>query len=404
MIIRINIFVFAQQNSALMTNITLFGQIVNKLNRTCFQNLVEKHKTDKHSKGINSWTHLVSMLFCHFAKASSLREISNGLKSATGNLNHLGILNKTPSKSSLSYINQHRDSRLFREYYYSLFDYFQKTSVFKQKKFKISKKIYLLDSTLISLCLSLYDWAHYNKVKGAVKLHTLLDYDGCLPSYVNITAGKDADVKIAKQISLPPDTVLVADRGYLDFDLLYKWDKWRVKFVLRLKENIKYIGFAQRSLPPDKQQHILVDENIKLIDSYEKYPKFLRRVVVFDAFNNVTLELVTNNFIWTAETIAELYKQRWRIEIFFKELKQHLKIKTFVGTNRNSVLIQIWTALISILIIKYLKQIAKYGWCLSNLISFLRMNLFVKIDLQKWLDEPFKPPGCEIETHQLKIF
>lgn len=387
-----------------MTNITLLGQIVNKLSRTSFQKLVAKHKTDKHSKGIDSWTHLVSMLFFHFAKANSLREISNGLKSATGNLNHLGILNKTPSKSSLSYINQHRSSKIFSDYYYHLLDYFQKTSVFKQKKFKIRKKIYLLDSTLISLCLSLYDWAHYNKVKGAIKLHTLLDYDGCLPSYVNITTGRDSDVKIAKQISLPPDTVLVADRGYLDFNLLYKWDKWSVNFVIRLKDNIKYIGFKQRILPEDKQQHILVDENIRLIDSCDKYPKFLRRVVVYDAINNVTLELITNNFTWTAQTIAELYKQRWRIEIFFKEIKQHLKIKTFVGTNHNSVLIQIWTALITILIIKYLKQIAKHGWCLSNLISFLRMNLFVKIDLQKWLDEPFKPPGCEIETYQLRMY
>ncbi|HEY5122610.1 MAG TPA: IS4 family transposase [Ignavibacteria bacterium] len=343
-----------------MTNLTLFAQIINKLSRTSFKNLTQKHNSDKHSKGINSCTHLVSMLFCHFAKANSLREISNGLKSATGNLNHLGILNKTPSKSSLSYINQHRNNILFKDYYYCLLSHLQQSAGFKQIKFKIKKKIYLLDSTLISLCLSLYDWAHYTKVKGAIKLHTLLDYDGCLPSYVHITTGKDADVKIAKLMNLQSDTVLVADRGYLDFDLLNKWDRQKVNFVIRLKDNIKHIDLGEYSLPEKKQQHILINEKIKLLDSYEKYPKTLRRIAVYDPLRDKTIELITNNFTWTVETIAELYKQRWQVEIFFKELKQHLKIKTFVGTNENSVMIQIWTALITILIMKYLKQISEY--------------------------------------------
>lgn len=387
-----------------MTNLTLFAQIINKLNRTYFKKLTQKYFSDKHSKGINSWTHLVSMLFCHFARANSLREISNGLKSATGNLNHLGILKKTPSKSSLSYINQHRDSILFKDYYYCLLSHLQQKAGFKQIKFKIRKKIYLLDSTLITLCLSVYDWARYTKVKGAIKLHTLLDYDGCLPSYVHITDGKDSDVKIAKLINLQPNTVLVADRGYVDFDLLNKWNKLKVNFVIRLKENIKYITMKEHPLFETKQQHILIDEEIRLLDSYEKYPKKLRRVVVFDSVNKKPIELITNNFTWTAETIAELYRQRWQIEIFFKELKQHLKIKTFVGTNENAVRIQIWTALITILILKYLKHISKYAWCLSNLVAFLRMNLFVKIDLQRWLNEPFKPPGEEIEQIQFKMF
>jgi hypothetical protein len=387
-----------------MTNITLFGQIVNKLNRPFFQKLVKQHKSDKHTKGINSWAHLVTMLFCHFAKANSLREISNGLKSATGNLNHLGIVEKSPSKSSLSYINKQRDSILFEEYYYVLLHNFQHKANFKQVKLKIKQKIFLLDSTLISLCLSLYDWAYYTKVKGAVKIHTLLDYDGCLPSYIYISTGKDADVKIAKQINLQPNTVVVADRAYLDFDLLNKWDKGKVSFLVRLKDNIKYISMGENSLSEIGEENILIDEKIRLLDSFEKYPKFLRRIAVYDKINNQTIELITNNFTWTAETTSMLYKQRWQIEIFFKELKQHLKIKTFIGINENAVRIQIWTALITILIMKYLKQIAKYKWCLSNLIAFLRMNLFVKIDLQQWLDEPFKPPGKIIDELQQKIF
>ena len=351
------------------------------------------------------------MLFCHFSKANSLREITNGLRSATGNLNHLGFMHKTPSKSSLSYINEHREWGLFRDYYYQLLGVFQENVNFSaggSGKFKIKdKKILILDSTTITLCLSLYNWASYSQTKGAIKLHALLDYDGCLPVYVNITDGKKHDVEIAKHINFPKNSVIVADRGYLDFEMLKGWDSSGINFVLRLRDDVQYIDMKENPLPEDTDQHILKDERIMLInkDSRDKYPKQLRRVVVYDIENNQTIVLITNNFSWTASTIAELYKQRWQIEIFFKILKTHLKIKSFVGTSRNAVLIQIWTALITMLILKYLKHLGKYNWCLSNLIAFLRMNLFVKISLQEWLDEPFKPPEDDIYKQlQVNLF
>ena len=178
-----------------MSKVTLFSQIISKLDRIKFSNLVEKHQTDKHQKGFNSWTHLVSMLFCQFAKSQSVRDISNGLRSATGNLNHLGIL-KAPSKSAVSYQNKHRNWELFRDYYYTLLQSLGQHPGFKQVKFKIKSKIFLLDATTISLCLSLFDWAKYRTTKGAVKMHTLLDYDGNLPAYVNITDGKTADNRV----------------------------------------------------------------------------------------------------------------------------------------------------------------------------------------------------------------
>ena len=387
-----------------MTNITLFSQIINKLSRYNFTKIVEKHKSDRYNKGINSWTHLVSMLFCHLAKANSLREISNGLKSATGNLNHLGINYKCPSKSTLSYINEKRTWKVFKDYYFELLNKFQTIAGFKQVKFKIRKRILLLDSTTISLCLSLYNWARYRQAKGAIKLHTLLDYSGCLPIYVNMTDGRKHDVEVAKQMNLPPDSVVVADRAYLDFKLLYKWHEKGINFVIRLKEPIIYMDMKENLLPEGKDEHILKDELIMLIDSKDKYPKKLRRVVVWDDKNEQTIELITNNFYWTASTVAELYKQRWQIEIFFKELKQHLKINSFVGTSQNAVLIQIWTALITLLVLKFLKQIAKYNWSLSNLVAFLRMNLFVKILLQQWLDKPFKPPHEVIFVQQTNLF
>jgi len=389
-------------------NITLFSQILQQLNRRFFKESVKRYQTDRHNKGINSWTHLVTMLFLHLAKANSIREVTNGLKSITGNLNHLGINRKTPSKSSLSYINEHRDWRLFRDFYFTLKNDLQNRGFLKRKMFnEIDKKIYLLDSTIISLCIKIFDWATYRKQKGAVKLHTLLDYDGLMPSYLFMTKGSQADVKHAQYMNMPPHSVIVADRAYEDFKMLYSWNKDDIDFVLRFKKSINYISILERELSEENQQNILIDEEIELKqeDTRNKYPKKLRRVAVFDQINNQTIELITNNFIWTASTIAELYKQRWQIEIFFKELKSHLKIKSFIGTNENAMFIQIWTALITLLLLKHLKGIAEYPWALSNLIAFLRMNLFVKISLSEWLNEPFQPPDFYLtKSEQLNMF
>lgn len=377
-----------------MNNITLFSQILQQIDRTIFNKAVKQYQSDKHNKGINSWTHLTAMLFCHLSKAQSIREITNGLLSASGNLNHLGIQGKCPSRSSLSYINEHRDWRMFREFYFLLKEALQSKGYFGRKKFKnIKRKIYMLDSTVISLCLKVFDWAKYRQEKGAIKLHTLLDYDGCMPSYLFMTEGKQADVKHAQYMSLPKKSVVVADRGYQDFSMLSNWDKNDIHFVIRLKKSINHQMIKELPLNNTDHEKILKDELIILTEEQTKddYPKQIRRVAVYDENNNKVVELITNNLTWTASTIAELYKQRWMIEIFFKELKQHLKIKSFIGTNENAMWIQIWTALITLMLLKYLRESAKYKWSLSNLIAFLRMNLFVKILLTEWLNNPFKP-------------
>ena len=259
----------------------------------------------------------------------------------------------------------------------------------------------MLDSTVISLCLKVFDWAKYRQEKGAVKLHTLLDYDGCMPSYLFMTEGRQADVKHAQYMTLPKRSVVVADRGYQDFSMLFNWDKNDVYFVIRLKKSINHRMIKELPLGDSNgNQKILKDELIMLTEEQTKddYPKQIRRVAVYDEINNKAIELITNNFSWTASTIAELYKQRWMIEIFFKELKQHLKIKSFIGTNENAMWIQIWTALITLLLLKYLKESAKYKWSLSNLIAFLRMNLFVKILLTEWLNNPFRPEMKMLHT------
>jgi hypothetical protein len=373
------------------TNLTLFAQIVKSLCRNSFKSLVNKYDTDKYSKGIDSWTHLITMLFCQFSKLNSLRDVTNGLRSTSGNLNHLG-LHKAPSKSSLGYQNKEREWYLFKDYYFKLLKNLSNIAQFKQVRFKIKAKILLLDSTTISLCLNLFDWAKYRKKKGAIKLHTLLDYDGCLPTYIDMTDGKVHDANAAKELVLPADSVVVADRAYVDFETLYRWHKGKSHFVVRLKKSIRFNRLEEKELPDNRHQHILVDEYIELSEekTRAKYPKKLRRVVVWDDKNSQTIEIITNQFTWTANTIGELYKARWEIEIFFKDIKQLLKIKSFLGTSPNAVLIQIWTAMITILILKYLKACAKYGWCLSNLVAFLRINLLVKYDLQNLLDNPFQ--------------
>ncbi|MCX6191091.1 MAG: IS4 family transposase [Flavobacteriia bacterium] len=385
-----------------MTNITLFSQIISKLDRSKFNKLVKVKQTDKHCKGYTSWTHLVSMLFCQFAKSQSVRDISNGLRSATGNLNHLGI-DRAPSKSSISYQNKHRNHELFKEYYFQLLESLGQHPKFKQVKFRIKSKIFLLDSTTISLCLSLFDWAKYKTAKGAVKMHTLLDFDGNLPAYVNITDGKTADNKGASDIPLLKGSVIVADRFYNDFPLLNVWDSRGVFFVIRHKENLQFETLKENNLPDNRHQHILKDEIICLKNesSKSKYPGKLRRVSVWDDENKQVIELITNQFNWSPNTIGELYKSRWQVEIFFRDIKQLLHIKSFIGTSENAVMVQIWTALITILILKALKAQSQFGWYLSNLVAFIRLNLFVKIDLQLWLDKPFQqhiePPPKTIQ-------
>lgn len=385
-----------------MIKVTLFSQIISKLDSSRFKKLVNQRQTDKHQKGFDSWSHLVSMLFCQFAKSQSVRDISNGLRSATGNLNHLGML-KAPSKSTLSYQNKNRSWELFRDYYYVLLDSLGQQAAMKRTKFKIKSKIFLLDASTISLCLSLFDWARYKTKKGAVKMHTLLDYDGNLPAYVNITDGKTADNKGAYEIPLLKGSVIVADRFYNDFSLLNIWDSTGVYFVVRHKDNIQFKTIKELKLPENRHEYLLKDEIIELTGNKtkEKYPKKLRRVALWDDKNQQAIEVITNQMSWTANTITELYKARWEVEIFFRDIKQQLHIKSFIGTTQNAVMIQIWTALITILILKALKAKAKHHWYLSNLVAFIRLNLFVKVELHKWLNNPFAkeqpPPDIEIQ-------
>ena len=367
----------------------MFSQILKLVPRIEFERMVKQTGAEHRAKGLTSWSQFVAMLFCQLGRAHSLREIEGGLKSCEGKLAHLGI--EAPARSSLSYANAHRPWELFQHVFYGLYEKVA-ASVRAPRKFRFKHKLVSLDSTVIDLCLSMYDWAKFRRTKGAVKLHLVLDHDGYLPCFGIITEGSVHDVKVAQQIHFAPGTMVVDDRAYNDYHLFARWTEAGVFFVTRMKDNAQFEVIAERE--PPQHRGILRDQTIALsgAGAQHKCAHRLRRIEAVREDNGETLVFLTNHHGLGASTIAAIYKDRWAVELFFKALKQNLKIKTFVGTSANAVKTQIWTALISMLLLRYLQLSSRFGWSLANLVALLRMNLFTHRDLRAWLDEPFGVP------------
>ncbi len=384
---------------------SLFTQLLHHFPRAEFAALVTKHKAEYAAKGFACWTQFVAMLFCQLAHADALREICNGLACAEGKLTHLGIAD-APNKSTLSYANQRRPAALFEDLFYTAMNRFRDHQGLGARKtrFRFKNKLLSLDSTTISLCLDLFPWAEFRRAKGGVKAHVLLDHEDYLPAYVLITEAKRSDVRVAQSLDLNPGSIVAMDRGYNDYQLFGKWTDRGVFFVTRLKDNVAYEVLA--STAPDRlPRNIRADESIVFTgaQAFGDCPHALRRVVVWDEVNQREIVLLTNLLEFGATTIAKIYKDRWEIELFFKALKQNLKVKTFVGTSRNALLIQIWTALIAILLLKWMHHLSKANWSFSNLASLLRMNLFTYRDLRRWLDNPFGTPPEVPPAEQLTL-
>lgn len=381
---------------------SLFSQLVALFSRQRFYELVYRHSSDRYAKGYSSWDQFVAMLFCQLAQAKSLREISGGLASALGKLRHLGV-KSAPNKSTLSYANAHRPWQLFQDLFYETLQWCQQAAPGKIKKFRFKNKLLSLDSSTISLCLSLFPWAKFRRTKGAVKLHLLLDHDGYLPSFACITDGKKADVHIARIVSLAHGSIIVMDRGYNDYELFANWTRTGVYFVTRLKDNADYIVLEEHPVPA--RGNIACDQTIIFAASkaQKDCPFPLRRIVSIDPESGQSIALLTNHFEFAASTIGAIYKDRWQIELFFKALKQNLRVKTFVGTTENALYIQIWTALIAMLLIKFMRFKAAIVWSLSNLVAFLRWNLFTYRNLWEWLDRPEDTPPLAPSPSQLPL-
>jgi hypothetical protein len=389
----------------LSTVCSIFSQVLKLIPRADFDAAVREHQAERNAKGFTCWGQFVAMLFCQLGSVTSLRDITNGLAASEGKLRHLG-LPAAPKRSTLAYANAHRPSALFEDLFYRTLEIArtqaQQSGV--RHKFRFKDKLLSIDATTIELCASVFDWAQFRRTKGAVKLHLMLDHDGLLPCYGVITDGKQHEVTVTRQWEFAPGTILVFDRGYTDYKWFERLSSQGVYFVTRLKTNADIIEVEDRPLPVRKgvvrDQIICMTQQAADSDT----PPMMRRIEFYDEEQQRTLVFLTNHMKLAAATVAEVYKNRWQIELFFKALKQSCKVKTFVGTSANALKTQIWTALVAILLVKILHMRSSFGWHLSNFMVLLRQQLFVYRDLWKWINDPFQAPETAPSPQLQMIF
>ncbi len=379
-----------------MTRVSsIFSQTLQLISRLEFESAVRKQGAERPARGFSCWGQFIAMLFGQLGNAKSLREICGGLAASEGKLRHLG-LPQAPARATLAYANKHRPWQLYRTVFDQLLAKCQSLAASqpgtrKKKKFRFKNPLMSLDASVIDLCATMFDWAKFRLTKGAVKLHLLLDHDGYLPSFAVITEGKKHEVRVARQMRFTPGTILVFDRGYTDYEWFVSLIKQGVYFVTRLKENADYGVVEELTVP--QRRGVLRDQVIffyKLAQAGTD--AYFRRIEFYDEERDRVLVFLTSHRELAAATIAAVYKERWQIELFFRALKQSLRVKTFVGTSAQALKTQLWTALIAMLLVKYLQLKSTFGWSLSNLVALLRQQLFVYRDLWVWIDNPFQPP------------
>ena len=361
---------------------TIFNQLLTLLPKFGFNKVIGQHQADRYIKKMTSWSQLVILLYAQATGKDSLREIETGLSTHGASWYHLGI--KSVARSTISYANNNRSYEIFEKLFYTLLKQCKEVT-FGNNQFKFNSPLYIIDSTTISLCLGLFDWAKYSKTKGAIKLHTILDSTTMLPEIINITEGKANDIATAKQIDfsiLKKGSIIVFDRGYIDYKWWQEFDRREITFVSRTKksQNIFVIGQHNKDI---LEKGILADEIVMFgsFGAFDKYEKELRRVRYWDEETQKEYEFLTNNFELKAKQITDIYKNRWQIELFFKWIKQNLKIKTFLGISRNAVLTQIWIAMIYYLLLSYIKFQTKFGRSLLELTRMIRETLLFKRSL-----------------------
>ena len=344
------------------------------------------------------------MIFAHIRQEDSLRDIDIALNAHASKLYHIGI--KQCPRSTLADANERRDYRIYEEFAKSLMSRARRVYANTQLAIDVDNAVYALDASTIDLTQSLFPWAKFRATKGAVKLHAMIDLRGNIPAFLYITEGKVHDVKAAPQIQIEPQGIYLVDRGYVDFSWLWSIEQTKAFFVTRLKTSIKWTRVISR--PVDKSLGIRNDQDILLFSKQtkKKYPKRLRRVTFRDEDRNRTLEFLTNNFLLSSETIAALYNARWQIELFFKWIKQNLKVKSFYGTSANAVKTQIWISMIVYLVLAIMKERFHLENNLSQLLHFLEVNLFERKSLESifQLNDRKEESKKNTEHIQLKLF
>ena len=383
---------------------SIFSQVLKLFSRGGFEKAVKQHKAERHARGFTSWGQFMAMLFCQLGRAHSLREICGGLACCEGQLKHLGVP-VAPKRSTLAYANEHRPWELFQTVFTQLLGKCQQLVAGEggRKKFRFKNKLMSLDGSVIDLSVSLFDWAKFRRTKGAIKLHLLLDHDGYLPSFAVVTEGKRSELKVARTLRFEAGTILAIDRGYIDYDWFADLTRQEVYFVTRMKGNAVYQVEAEFQVPQNR--NVLKDQLIWFPSQVKagEEPCLFRRVEIWAEEKEESIVFLTNLLQLGATTIAAIYKDRWQVELFFKAIKQNLKIKTFVGTSANAVKTQVWTALIAMLVLKYLQLKSTFSWSLSNLVALLRQQLFVYRDLHQWLDDPFQAPPALAGVHDAQL-
>jgi hypothetical protein len=383
---------------------SLLSQILGLVPRGEFAEIVRKHGAERGTKGFTCWDQFVSMVFCQLGQAHSLREIVGGLGSMLGRKVHLG-LKETPKRSTLSYANAHRPWQVYEDVFHALLDRGMGMLRGKLKRpLRFKNPLFSMDASVIDLCLSIFPWAEFRQTKGAVKLHMVINHEGYLPVFADLTTGKTHEIKVARTLLFPKGSIVVFDRGYNDYAYFASLCAEEVFFVTRAKDGMVYEVVEERPVP--ERGNILSDKIIRLTSARGRKdcPHDLRLVEVWVPEKSESMVFVTNHLAFGPTTIAAIYKERWQIENFFKAIKQNLRIKTFVGTSKNALYTQIWTALIAILMLKIMALRSKLGWSLSTLVALLRWNLFAYRDLWEWVDNPYGPPPFEDLFEQPSLF
>ena len=351
----------------------IFSQITDHLPMHLFRQCVDRYRGNYKIKSFSCLDQYLCMFFAQLTYRESLRDIETCLKAQRNKLYHMGIRSKI-ARNTLANANKTRDWRIYADFAQLLIIEAQELYSNEQFAVDLTQSAYALDSTTIDLSLSLFPWACFRKTKGAVKLHTLLDLRGNIPTFIHISDGKLHDVNILDQLIPEPGSFYIMDRGYLDFARLYRIEQWSAFFVIRAKSNFKYQRIYSHQI--DKNSGIKCDQSIKLTGFYssQKYPIRLRRIKYLDPVTGKKLVFLTNNFSLPAPTIAELFRCRWQIEIFFKWVKQHLRIKSFFGTTENAVKTQIWIAISVYVLVAIIKKRLKIDVSLYTILQVLSLT------------------------------
>ena len=379
----------------------VFAQFLSLLSRYEFQRVVNKYQGDYRTKNFKCWDQMACMVLAHIRQENSLRDIDIVFNAHANKLYHIGI--KQCPKSTLADANERRDYRIYEEFAKSLMHRARREYAQTELALEVDNAVYALDASIIDLTLSLFPWAKFLKTKGAIKLHAMIDLRGNIPAFLTITDGKVHDVKAAPLVPIEPEGIYVVDRGYVDFAWLWSVHQTGAFFVTRLKKSLNWTRVV--SHPVDKSIGLRCDQEVLLSSLRLKnlYPNRLRRISFRDETQNRTLVFLTNNFTLPSETIATLYKARWEIELFFKWIKQNLRVKTFYGTSPNAVKIQIWIAMIVYLNLAILKERYHLEPSLSKLFHFLEVNLFERKPLINIFQTNTRATH-KYEDIQLKLF